>query len=100
MRRVDLAESILLTASGITRLLEGLERSGLVGGKLCDTDRRVVYARLTEAGAESCARPAAPTSQASSRSSGATRTRSWPRSPAPVPSPAAETRGRGVRQRG
>ena len=31
MRRVDLAESILLTASGITRLLEGLERSGLVG---------------------------------------------------------------------
>ena len=28
MRRVDLAESILLTASGITRLLEGLERSG------------------------------------------------------------------------
>jgi len=28
MRRVDLAERILLTASGITRLLEGLERSG------------------------------------------------------------------------
>ncbi len=52
MRRVDLAESILLTASGITRLLEGLERSGLVARELCDTDRRVVYARLTEAGAE------------------------------------------------
>ena len=52
MRRVDLAESILLTASGITRLLEGLERSGLVARELCDTDRRVVYARLTDAGAE------------------------------------------------
>ena len=52
MRRVDLAESILLTASGITRLLEGLESSGLVARELCDTDRRVVYARLTEAGAE------------------------------------------------
>ena len=52
MRRVDLAESILLTASGITRLLEGLERSGLVARELCDTDRRVVYARMTEAGAE------------------------------------------------
>jgi DNA-binding MarR family transcriptional regulator len=52
MRRVDLAESILLTASGITRLLEGLERSGLVARELCDTDRRVVYAHLTKAGAE------------------------------------------------
>jgi len=51
MRRVDLAESILLTASGITRLLEGLERAGLVERVLCDTDRRVVYAHLTDAGA-------------------------------------------------
>ena len=52
MRRVDLAESVLLTPSGITRLLEGLERSGLVERVLCDTDRRVAYAHLTEAGAE------------------------------------------------
>jgi DNA-binding MarR family transcriptional regulator len=52
MRRVDLAESILLTASGITRLLEGLERSGLVERVLCDSDRRVAYAQLTEAGAQ------------------------------------------------
>ena len=28
LRRVDLAERVLLTASGITRLLEGLERAG------------------------------------------------------------------------
>jgi DNA-binding MarR family transcriptional regulator len=52
MRRVDLAESVLLTASGITRLLEGLERAGFVERVLCDTDRRVAYAKLTAAGAE------------------------------------------------
>jgi len=50
LRRVDLAERILLTASGITRLLEGLERSGLVARASCQSDGRVVYAELTEAG--------------------------------------------------
>jgi DNA-binding MarR family transcriptional regulator len=50
MRRVDLAEQVLLTASGITRLLEGLERSGYVARGSCDSDRRVVYAVLTEEG--------------------------------------------------
>jgi DNA-binding MarR family transcriptional regulator len=50
MRRVDLAGEVLLTASGITRLLEGLERGGYVERGTCDTDRRVVYAVLTEAG--------------------------------------------------
>ena len=51
MRRVDLSEQVLLTASGITRLLDGLERSGLVERGSCATDRRVVYAVLTDAGA-------------------------------------------------
>jgi len=51
MRRVDLAEQILLTASGITRLLEGLERWGYVCKETCDSDARVSYAKLTEAGA-------------------------------------------------
>jgi DNA-binding MarR family transcriptional regulator len=50
IRRVDLAEELLLTASGITRLLDGLERSGWVERATCDSDRRVVYAVLTEAG--------------------------------------------------
>ncbi len=50
MRRVDLAEQGLLTASGITRLLDGLERDGFVARAACDSDRRVVYAVLTEAG--------------------------------------------------
>ena len=50
MRRVDLAQSVLLTASGITRLLEGLERGGLVEKATCDSDARVSYAKLTTAG--------------------------------------------------
>ena len=50
LRRVDLAERVLLTASGITRLLEGLENAGLVERADCPTDRRVVYAKLTGAG--------------------------------------------------
>jgi DNA-binding MarR family transcriptional regulator len=50
MRRVDLAEQVLLTASGVTRLLDGLEKSGFVERASCSTDRRVVYAVLTEAG--------------------------------------------------
>jgi len=50
MRRVDLAEQVLLSASGVTRLLDGLERQGFVERASCDTDRRVVYAVLTDPG--------------------------------------------------
>ena len=50
LRRVDLAERVLLTPSGITRLLEGLERSGYVERASCDSDARVTYAQLTDEG--------------------------------------------------
>jgi DNA-binding MarR family transcriptional regulator len=50
MRRVDLAKSVLLTPSGITRLLEGLERCGYVERASCDSDARVTYAQLTGEG--------------------------------------------------
>jgi DNA-binding MarR family transcriptional regulator len=50
MRRVDLADSLQLTASGVTRLLEGLERQGLVEKALCHSDGRVTYAVLTKPG--------------------------------------------------
>jgi DNA-binding MarR family transcriptional regulator len=50
MRRVDLAQSVLLTASGITRLLDGLEEAGCVEKVACESDARVSYARLTPAG--------------------------------------------------
>jgi DNA-binding MarR family transcriptional regulator len=52
LRRVDLAERVLLTASGITRLLDGLERAGYVTKSDCSSDARVTYAVLTEAGLE------------------------------------------------
>ena len=55
LRRVDLARQVLLTASGITRLLDGLERAGWVAKERCDSDARVTYAVLTEAGRQKIA---------------------------------------------
>jgi len=55
MRRVDIAASVLLTASGITRLLDGLERAGFVEKRACKSDARVSYAKLTDAGADKLA---------------------------------------------
>jgi DNA-binding MarR family transcriptional regulator len=52
MRRVDLAQQVVLTASGITRLLEGLERAGYVTKETCASDARVSYAKLTDKGHE------------------------------------------------
>ena len=52
MRRVDLAEQLILTASGVTRLLDGLEKEGWVDRAACASDRRVTYAVLTDAGYE------------------------------------------------
>jgi DNA-binding MarR family transcriptional regulator len=50
LKRVELARSLLLTPSGITRLLQGLEDAGLVERAACDSDLRVTYAQLTDAG--------------------------------------------------
>jgi DNA-binding MarR family transcriptional regulator len=50
MRRVDLAERLILTASGVTRLLDGLEEAGYVDRAACASDRRVTYAVLTDSG--------------------------------------------------
>ncbi len=52
LKRVELARSLVLTPSGVTRLLEGLEQAGLVERVSCPTDLRVAYAQLTDAGAE------------------------------------------------
>jgi DNA-binding MarR family transcriptional regulator len=52
MRRVDLANEIVLTPSGITRLLAGLEGEGYVERASCASDARVTYALLTDAGYE------------------------------------------------
>jgi DNA-binding MarR family transcriptional regulator len=50
LRRVDLSRSVLLSPSGITRLLDGLEREGWVEKRSCASDARVTYAVLTESG--------------------------------------------------
>jgi DNA-binding MarR family transcriptional regulator len=52
LKRVELARSLLLTPSGITRLLQGLEDAGLVERAACATDLRVAYAQITDAGRE------------------------------------------------
>ena len=52
LRRIDLAGRLMLTPSGVTRLLEGLERGGLIENRTCSDDARVTWARLTPAGAE------------------------------------------------
>ena len=50
MRRIDLANELQLSPSGITRLLDRLEDQGLVGKGECKEDARVSYAVLTDAG--------------------------------------------------
>jgi DNA-binding MarR family transcriptional regulator len=50
LRRVDLAGELLLTAGGVTRILDGLERDGFVAREECTADRRVTYAVLTKKG--------------------------------------------------
>ncbi len=50
MKRVELAERLVLTPSGVTRLLDGLEKAGLVERVACPEDLRISYTQLTEAG--------------------------------------------------
>jgi DNA-binding MarR family transcriptional regulator len=52
LKRIELVEQVLLTPSGITRLLDRLERAGLVAKDSCSSDARVTYAVLTGAGAD------------------------------------------------
>jgi DNA-binding MarR family transcriptional regulator len=46
----ELAESTMLTRSGITRLVDGLVAGGLLERVACPSDARVSYAQLTSAG--------------------------------------------------
>jgi DNA-binding MarR family transcriptional regulator len=50
LRRIDLAERLRLTPSGVTRLLDGLEEAGLTGRRDCPSDARVTYSVATDAG--------------------------------------------------
>jgi DNA-binding MarR family transcriptional regulator len=52
MRMHDLASSVLLSRSGLTRLVDRLERDSLIERRACDVDARGAYAVLTPAGRE------------------------------------------------
>ncbi|MGH8775600.1 MAG: MarR family winged helix-turn-helix transcriptional regulator [Jiangellaceae bacterium] len=52
LRMSDLSAQTSLSTSGITRVVDRLERDGLVVRESCDTDRRGTWARITEAGAD------------------------------------------------
>jgi DNA-binding MarR family transcriptional regulator len=50
LRMSELARSVFLSQSGVTRLVDRLEGRGLVVREPCPEDRRVLYARITEDG--------------------------------------------------
>jgi len=50
LRRIDLANAVGITASGITRMLIPLEKIGLVDKEVNDRDARVSFVVLTETG--------------------------------------------------
>ena len=52
MRMCDLASSILLSRSGLTRLVDRLQREGLLERVACSDDARGQFAKLTPAGRE------------------------------------------------
>jgi DNA-binding MarR family transcriptional regulator len=52
MRMADLADAVLLTRSGVSRLVDRLETRGLVERSRCPSDARGLNAALTDAGAD------------------------------------------------
>jgi DNA-binding MarR family transcriptional regulator len=50
LRMGELAERLFLSRSGLTRLIDRLEKAGLVKREVCDSDRRGYFARLTDEG--------------------------------------------------
>jgi DNA-binding MarR family transcriptional regulator len=51
LRMNDLAGRVLLSRSGLTRLIDRLQRDGLVAREACPSDARGLFAVLTDAGA-------------------------------------------------
>jgi DNA-binding MarR family transcriptional regulator len=49
-RMTELTAAALLSPSGVTRLVDKLQRDGMVRRRRCGADARVIYAELTDAG--------------------------------------------------
>lgn len=60
LRMTELAQRVLISRSGLTRLVDRLEREGLVRREACDDDARGLFAVLTDDGFRRL-RTAAPT---------------------------------------
>jgi DNA-binding MarR family transcriptional regulator len=56
LRMAELADSVLLSRSGVTRLVDRLEREGLIVRETCESDGRGSFAVLTDEGDELLAR--------------------------------------------
>jgi DNA-binding MarR family transcriptional regulator len=52
MRMSELADSVLLSRSGLTRLVDRLERDGLLEREQCEEDARGYFAAITDHGRE------------------------------------------------
>ncbi len=52
MKMGDLAEALVITRGGLTKLVDRLIKAGLLERTFCETDRRVSYATLLPAGTE------------------------------------------------
>jgi DNA-binding MarR family transcriptional regulator len=50
LRMTELSSAALLSPSGVTRLVDKLQREGLVRRRRCASDARVIYCELTDAG--------------------------------------------------
>ena len=50
LKMQELAHSVLLSKSGVTRLVDRMVEAGLVTRAACETDRRVVYAAVSPEG--------------------------------------------------
>jgi DNA-binding MarR family transcriptional regulator len=50
LRMAELADEMLLTRSNATRLIDRLEKAGLIRREPCDTDKRGCFTVLTEEG--------------------------------------------------
>jgi DNA-binding MarR family transcriptional regulator len=56
LRMAELADSVLLSRSGVTRLVDRLEREGLIVRDTCTSDGRGCFAVLTQEGEDMLAR--------------------------------------------
>jgi DNA-binding MarR family transcriptional regulator len=56
LRMSELADGVLLSRSGLTRLVDRMERDGLLRRQRCEDDQRGYYAEITDKGRELFAR--------------------------------------------